>query len=111
MKNQTGSYREMAQLFRLLSHPARLCILDAMRRREEVCVCHLQTVLKQRQPYISQQLRALKDAGVVDSRREGLYIYYRLSNPRVVQALDVMLGPAGQPRHHPECTCPQCRRG
>lgn len=108
---EINSCRQTAELFRLLSHPVRLRILDAMRRREEVCVCHLQTVLKQRQPYISQQLRMLREAGVVEGRREGLYIYYRLSNPRVVQALDVMLGPAGQPRHHPECTCPECRRG
>lgn len=111
MENQSASYRQTAQLFRLLSHPARLCILDALRRRGEACVCHLQTVLKQRQPYVSQQLGILRDAGLVDSRREGLYIYYRLSDPKVTQALDAVLGPAGSPRHHADCTCPQCRQG
>lgn len=109
MKHSNGGYRQMAQLFRLLSHPARLRILDALRRRDEACVCHLQAVLKRRQPYVSQQLRALRDAGLVDSRRDGLYIYYRLSDPQVVQVLDAILGPAGQPRHHPDCTCPACQ--
>jgi DNA-binding transcriptional ArsR family regulator len=109
MEEQTRSYRQTAQLFRLLSHPARLCILDALRRRDEACVCHLQAVLRQRQPYVSQQLGILRDAGLVDSRRDGLYIYYRLNDPHVVQALDAMLGPAGHPRHHPDCTCPECQ--
>jgi len=76
---------------------------------KEIEICHLQAVLKQRQPYISQQLRALRDAGLVDSRREGLYIYYRLCDPHVVQALDAILGPAGEPRHRPDCTCPACQ--
>jgi DNA-binding transcriptional ArsR family regulator len=107
---EQNSYHQVAELCRLLSHPARLCILDALRRREEACVCHLQAVLKRRQPYVSQQLRALRDAGPVESRREGLYIYYRLSDLQVVQALAATLGPAGQPRHRVGCTCPECQR-
>jgi DNA-binding transcriptional ArsR family regulator len=110
MENRTGAYQQTAQLFRLLSHPVRLCILDALRRRDEACVCHLQSVLKQRQPYVSQQLRTLRDAGLVDSRRDGLYIYYRLSDPSVALVLNAVLGPAGRPRHHPDCTCPECRQ-
>jgi DNA-binding transcriptional ArsR family regulator len=111
VENNTGSYRQTAQLFRLLAHPARLRILDALRRRDEVCVCHLQAVLKQRQPYVSQQLRALRNAGLVDSRRDGLYIYYRLSDSRVLQVLDAILGPTGEPRHPPACACPECQQG
>ena len=107
---EVNSYRQTAEPFRLLSHPARLRILDALRRRDEACVCHLQSVLKQRQPYVSQQLRALRDAGVVDSRRDGLHIYYRLSDPSVVQVLDAVLGPASEPRHSSACTCPKCRQ-
>lgn len=105
-----GSYRQRAQLFRLLSHPARLRILDALRQRDEACVCHLQAVLKQRQPYVSQQLGILRDAGLVDSRRDGLYIYYRLSDSKVVQVLDTILGPTGEPRHPTACACPECQQ-
>ena len=87
----------------------RLRILDALRRRDEACVCHLQAVLEQRQPYVSQQLRTLQDAGVVESRRDGLYIYFRLSDHKVVQVLDTILGPAGKPRNPSTCACPECQ--
>jgi DNA-binding transcriptional ArsR family regulator len=73
-------------------------------------VCHLQAVLKQRQPYVSWQLRVLQDAGMVESRCEGLYIYYRLSDPRVVQVLDAILGPTGEPRHPSVCAFPECQQ-
>jgi DNA-binding transcriptional ArsR family regulator len=88
----------------------RLRILDALRRRDEAYVCHLQAVLKQRLPYVSQQLRALRDAGLVESRRDGLYIYYRLGDCKVVQVLDAILGPTGEPRHPSACTCPECQQ-
>lgn len=98
-----------AELFAMLSHPDRLRILDALRRRDEACVCHLQVVLGRRQSYVSQQLRALRGAGLVESCREGLYIYYRLNDPRVLRVLDAILGPAGKPRHRAGCTCPGCQ--
>lgn len=110
VESNTGSYRQTAQLFRLLSHPARVRILDALRRRDEACVCHLQAVLKQRQPYVSQQSGILRDAGLVDSRRDGLYIYYRLSDSKVVQVLDTILGPTSEPRHPTECACLECQQ-
>lgn len=101
------SIQQRARLLKLLSHPARLRILDEL-RRDEACVCHLQAVLNRRQPYISQQLHALREAGLVESRREGTFLYYRLTDPGLVRILDVILGPAGQPRHPPACTCPEC---
>jgi len=48
------SYRQAAQLYHLLSHPARLHILDEL-RRNEACVCHLQAVMGRPQAYVSQQ--------------------------------------------------------
>jgi len=110
VENIMGSYRQTAQLFRLLSHSARLRIMDVLRWRDEACVCHLQAVLKQRQPYVSQQLGILRDAGLVDSRRDGLCIYYRLSDSKVVQVLDTILGPTGEPRHPTARACPECQQ-
>ena len=57
-------YKEGAELFRSLGHPARLQILDEL-RRAEACVCHLQTVLRRPQSYVSQQLRVLRDMELV----------------------------------------------
>jgi ArsR family transcriptional regulator len=44
----------------------------------EVCVCHLQAVLKTNQPKISRHLAYLRKAGLVEARREGKWSHYRL---------------------------------
>jgi len=103
-------YRQPARLFHLLSHPARLRILDEL-RREEACVCHLQAVLVRPQAYVSQQLRVLREAGVVTDRKDGLLVYYRLADRQVRGVLEKVLGPAGQPTRPPACPCPHCQGG
>jgi len=105
-----GQYRQATRLFYLLSHPARLRILDEL-RRGEACVCHLQAVLVRPQPYISQQLRVLRDAGVIESRRVGLFVYYRLAEPYIERVLEEVLGPVGETECLPACACPRCREG
>jgi ArsR family transcriptional regulator len=95
------------ELFQILSHPARLRILDEL-RRDEACVCHLQAVLGRPQAYVSQQLRVLREAGGVADRKDGQLVYYRLSDPRIAQLLDTVLGPAGDRTHLPDCPCPRC---
>ena len=96
-----------AALLRVLSHPARLQILDEL-RKEEACVCHLQVVLARPQAYVSQQLRVLREAGLVEDERDGMLVYYRLSDTEVKQLLDDVLGPAGEPERLSACTCPHC---
>ena len=101
------TYERTAELFRLLSHPARLHILDEL-RRDEACVCHLQAVLGRPQAYVSQQLRVLREAQLVDDRKDGLLVFYRLSDPRVERLLLDVLGPARAPNRLPDCPCPRC---
>ncbi|MFQ6101580.1 MAG: ArsR/SmtB family transcription factor [Anaerolineae bacterium] len=103
-----NSYRQAAWLFHLLSHQARLRILDEL-RRGEACVCHLQAILCRPQPYISQQLRLLREAGVIESRKDGLFVYYQLADRRVEQMLEEVLGPAGEAETLPACACPRCQ--
>jgi DNA-binding transcriptional ArsR family regulator len=80
-------YKKQAELFRALSHPVRLRILDVL-ARQEACVCHLTALLGQRQPYISQQLATLREAGLVVDRREGTLIYYRLADGQMAELLE-----------------------
>ena len=101
-------YRRATGLFHLLSHRARLRILDEL-RRGAACVCHLQTLLHRSQPYVSQQLRVLREAGIVTARREGPNVYYWLTDRRVRRLLEEALGPAGEAGSLPGCTCPCCR--
>ena len=100
-------YHKAAQLYSLLSHPARLHILDEL-RRDEACVCHLQVVLGRPQAYVSQQLRVLREAGLVADRKDGLLVYYRLDDERMQQLLTDSLGPSGTPTRVPNCPCPKC---
>jgi ArsR family transcriptional regulator len=101
-------YRETALLFGALSHPARLRILDEL-RRGTACVCHLQNALHRPQPYVSQQLRLLRDAGFTDTRRDGLFVYYYLADPRVERLLDIFLGPRTRADQLSACECPACQ--
>jgi DNA-binding transcriptional ArsR family regulator len=107
MKDGTP-YRRTAKLFHILSHQARLRILDEL-RRDEACVCHLQTVLGRPQAYVSQQLRVLREADLVTDHRDGILVYYRLADPRVERLLEEVLGPPGERTCYSECPCPRCQ--
>jgi DNA-binding transcriptional ArsR family regulator len=94
--------------FKALAHTGRLQILDIL-RRGEVCVCHIEAVIGRRQAYVSQQLMALREAGLVESRQEGLRVFYRLADDLAADLLDVALGPAmGEHAPVDGCPCPAC---
>ena len=119
MKIQDG-YTEQAQLFRALSHPVRLRIVDIL-ARQEACVCHLTAALHRPQPYVSQQLASLREAGLVTDRREGTLIYYRLADPRIAAWLDQgkalsqggldgeVFFPSVPKGTVADCPCPRCQ--
>jgi ArsR family transcriptional regulator len=67
-----------AELFHALSDETRLALLD-MLRGGETCVCDLQSALGAAQSRLSFHLKVLKDAGLVDDRREGRWSYYRIT--------------------------------
>lgn len=81
-------YRAQAGLFKAMAHPVRLHILEIL-AQGEACVCHITTVLGQRQPYVSQQLMALREASLVLDRRDGNIVYYSLADARVAQAIQL----------------------
>jgi ArsR family transcriptional regulator len=64
-----------AAVFQALSDPTRLAILDMLRDGER-CVCELQDALGAAQSRLSFHLKALKDVGLVQDRREGRWSYY-----------------------------------
>lgn len=68
----------MEQLFQALGDATRLRILGLL-LTGEVCVCHIHESLKVSQPKASRHLAYLRRAGLVDTRREGLWVYYRLA--------------------------------
>jgi ArsR family transcriptional regulator len=102
-----ADYEAAAERLRLLAHPARLQILDEL-RRGEACVCYLQDILNRPQAYVSQQLRVLREAGVLGSDRDGLNVFYSLTDPSLLGLLEEALGPAGPDRELRICPCPSC---
>jgi DNA-binding transcriptional ArsR family regulator len=104
-----ASYEQLAELFKGLAHPTRLQILDLL-REGEMCVCHIEASLNRRQAYVSQHLMSLREAGLVQSRREGLQVYYWLADDRLTDLLTLMLGmtrPSGI-QCVEGCPCPSC---
>jgi ArsR family transcriptional regulator len=69
-----------------LAHPVRLQLLDVLARNEGrvcVCVCDLQAAVPVKQPTVSHHLRLLREAGLVSSEREGLWVYYRVQRDAI----------------------------
>ena len=67
-----------AKIFSLLGNEVRLKIVLLFLEYERMCVCDLADVLEMKQSPISQHLRKLKDAGVLENKREGMTIFYSI---------------------------------
>ena len=76
-----------ANLFRVLGHPARVRILELL-REAELSVGALQAALGLDSGGTSQHLAALRRIGLVESRREGTSVYYRVDDPHVFDLLE-----------------------
>ena len=119
MKKQsiTQVSEQIAAPLAAISAPQRIAILLAI-GTGEACVCHLETALGWRQAYISQHLMALRKADILQDRREGRYVFYRLRNASfldLITASATLSGLAAESvstfvniRSYPSCECPQC---
>lgn len=77
-----------AEFFRVLGHPARVRILELLRDGERA-VGDLQAELGLDSSGTSQHLGALRKQGLLDTRREGTSVYYRVRDPRMFQLLEL----------------------
>ncbi|MDZ7843546.1 MAG: metalloregulator ArsR/SmtB family transcription factor [Anaerolineales bacterium] len=103
--------RKTSDLFSVLGNDFRIRLLYAI-GDGEVCVCHLEEMLQKRQPYISQHLSVLRDEKVLKTRREGRFIFYRITDPAVFDLLQIAAELQGVPEDKfPEITTPQQRAG
>ena len=89
MPSTTIDLELAAQRFHALSDPTRLQIV-AMLMGGERCVCDLMSELGAAQSRLSFHLRVLKEAGLVNSRREAQWMYYSLDPEGIAQAVDVL---------------------
>jgi ArsR family transcriptional regulator len=71
-----------ASLFKALSDPTRLRLATLLAIKGEVCVCYLAGALEAQDFKVSRHLGILRAAGVVEARREGTWMHYKLASPR-----------------------------
>lgn len=79
----------MERFFQALGDNTRLRLLNLM-GEQEICVCYFVEILDQGQPKISRHLAYLRRAGIVEARREGKWMHYRMVMPPNVGAAQVL---------------------
>jgi ArsR family transcriptional regulator len=81
----------LAEVAKALGDPVRLQLVDVLRKHAgKVCVCELVPLFYISQPTLSHHLKKLRQAGVVDSERNGLWAYYYV-NPEALEDLSAWL--------------------
>lgn len=83
-----ATHDDLAGLYKALSHPKRLAILETL-KDGELCVCEIEEMLDLRQSYVSQQLTVLRQAGLVCFRKEGWNALYRIARPEVHRLIEL----------------------
>ena len=109
--------KKAGRIFSVIGNSFRIQILLAI-GKGEACVCHLEALLGKRQAYISQHLMALRKEGLLVTRREGKYIFYRLADLDMLDLIRKAGELAGMdadqlpdfegPGVVPKCPCPKC---
>jgi ArsR family transcriptional regulator len=82
-------YELHARICQTLSNPKRLEIIDCL-RDGELPVSSLAEQTNISQANLSQHLAIMREKGIVTARREGMNVYYQLSNPKIIQACELM---------------------
>ncbi|MEA4881914.1 MAG: metalloregulator ArsR/SmtB family transcription factor [Synergistaceae bacterium] len=81
--------QEEVALFKALSDPTRLRLAVLLAVHGETCVCDLAAALDEPDYKISRHLGILRSGGLVEARREGSWMYYRLAENRIALAKDL----------------------
>ena len=82
-------FEMQAEICKTLTNPKRIEILNAL-KTEEKTVTELVTTLGASKANVSQHLAVMRHKGILMTRREGVNIYYRVSNPKVIDACMLM---------------------
>jgi DNA-binding transcriptional ArsR family regulator len=91
-----------ASILKALGQPTRLQILELLKEGER-CVCEIFPAINQEQANVSKHLSILKQAGILESRKDGLRILYRLRTPEIMNLLtgvSKLLKAQAREQHH-----------
>lgn len=87
--NDKAIFEMQADICKTLTNPKRIEILNAL-KNEEKTVSELVAVLGASKANVSQHLAVMRHKGILMTRREGVNIFYRVSNPKVIEACSLM---------------------
>jgi ArsR family transcriptional regulator len=80
--------RRKSEILKAISQPTRLKILELLREGEK-CVCKMLPLLGEEQANVSKHLSIMRQAGIVELRKEGVSSYYRIKDKSVLKILDI----------------------
>lgn len=97
-----GKAEDLARVFEVLASGTRLRILHALVLKGDPCMSDLADAVGMKPQAVSNQLRRLVDLGILDTRRHGSHVHYRIVDPCVVKLLHhgLCLREETQARHH-----------
>jgi ArsR family transcriptional regulator len=83
MTSELRAYKLKAQILKAMAHPSRLMIIEELSKGER-CVCDLQRVVGADMSTVSKHLALMRHAGIVEDRKAGLQVFYRLRVPCIL---------------------------
>lgn len=90
MNSNFNQYNEIAELLKIIAHPVRICIIRGLLEKGECNVTYMQSCLGTPQSTVSQHIQKLKSAGIIEGRRNGLEIYYKVKNEKVAELIRLL---------------------
>jgi DNA-binding transcriptional ArsR family regulator len=90
MNKDYHKYDEMAELLKTIAHPVRICIIRGLLEKGECNVTYMQSCLGTPQSTVSQHIQKLKAAGIIEGRRNGLEVYYKVKDDKVAELIRLL---------------------
>jgi ArsR family transcriptional regulator, arsenate/arsenite/antimonite-responsive transcriptional repressor len=104
---------EQAAIFKALADPARLKILQLLSEQQDqgaLCVNALTYILGITQPAVSQHLKVLKSAGLVEGQKRGNHVHYSVNTKALKNCQDLMSSFLNQPEKNSTDPCKECHQ-
>ncbi|WP_411679973.1 ArsR/SmtB family transcription factor [Clostridium thailandense] len=90
MDKDFTKYDDKVEILKVLAHPIRLCIVKGLLEKGECNVGYMQDCLGIPQSTLSQHIQKLRTAKVIEGKRNGLEIHYKIYNPLVIKLLETL---------------------
>ncbi len=79
---------KIAHMLKILGHPTRITIIQILSEGQR-CVCEIMALINEEQSTISKHLAVLKNAGLLESRKEGLSVFYNIKDKNISNIISI----------------------